>query len=177
MPTKGKPLKHLKKYQFKKGRTAWNKGLTKDKDIRAKESSIRMKENNPMKRKDIKEKSSKSHLGNKPSEETRRKRSESMKGKNSKSGITSENERIRGSIEFRLWREAVFARDNWTCRKCKERGDKLHPHHIKNFAQFLELRFAIDNGITFCKECHKKFHIIYGRQDNTKKQITKYLYE
>src|SRR4051812_38569493 len=30
---------------------------------------------------------------------------------------TPEEKRIRNSIEHKLWRDAVFARDNWTCKK------------------------------------------------------------
>ena len=73
-----------------------------------------------------------------------------------KGGKTEENKKIRCGIEFRLWREAVFSRDNWICQECCVRGGILHPHHIKSFALFPELRFAIDNGITLCVECHKK---------------------
>lgn len=90
-------------------------------------------------------------------------------------GTTPKNRKIRMSIEFRLWRESVFARDNWICQKCEERGIELHPHHIKNFAQYPELRFAIDNGITFCKKCHMKFHKIYGYKNNTMEQIKEFL--
>ena len=101
------------------------------------------------------------------------------KGNNWKGGISSENNRIRGSIETRLWREAVFARDNWTCQKCRARsGSKtvyLHSHHIKNFVEYPDLRFAIDNGIAFCKDCHWKFHNIYGRKNNNEAQIKKFL--
>jgi len=93
------------------------------------------------------------------SEDTRRKISESKKGEKSycwEGGKTKENILIRGGVEYRLWREAVFARDNWTCQECGTRGGVLHSHHIKSFANYPELRFAIDNGITLCKACHKK---------------------
>jgi len=73
---------------------------------------------------------------------------------NWKGGITSVIEKIRKSIEYRLWREAVFARDNWTCQECKKQGIYLHAHHIKSFTNYPELRFAIDNGITLCRGCH-----------------------
>lgn len=97
------------------------------------------------------------------------------KGTNWKGGITPENKRIRVSIEYRLWREAVFARDNFTCQKCEKRNIYLHPHHIFNFADYPELRFAIDNGITFCKECHKIFHNLNGTKNNNREQIKLYL--
>jgi len=90
-------------------------------------------------------------------------------------GRTPENKKARRSIEFRLWRESVFARDGWTCQKCGEIGVELHPHHIKNFAEYIELRFAIDNGITLCKKCHMKFHKIYGTRKNTIKQLEEFL--
>lgn len=90
--------------------------------------------------------------------ETRRQTSDSMKGDKNpswKGGIKLENDKIRHRIEFRLWREAVLARDNWTCRKCSKRGGRLEAHHIKPFSEYPELRFAIDNGETLCLECHK----------------------
>lgn len=77
---------------------------------------------------------------------------------------TDESKIWRKRIEYRLWREAVFARDNWICQKCKQRGGKLHPHHIRSFSLFSELRFAIDNGITLCVNCHRFLHKIYGKK-------------
>ena len=74
---------------------------------------------------------------------------------NWRGGITPAQAMARKQIEYRLWREAVFARDNWTCQECGKRGGKLHPHHIKSFAEYPELRYAIDNGRTLCLECHK----------------------
>lgn len=77
-----------------------------------------------------------------------------------KGGITSMNKMIRRSLEYKLWREAVFKRDNWTCIFCGSRGRKqvmeLHPDHIKPFAYFPELRFDINNGRTLCINCHRK---------------------
>lgn len=110
--------------------------------------------------------------------ESRKKASNSRKGCKSylwKGGISSENKIIRSGIEWRLWREAVYSRDNWTCRKCFNKGGRLHPHHIKNFAQYDELRFAIDNGVTLCINCHTEFHRNYGKKDNNSDQLSEYI--
>ena len=112
------------------------------------------------------------------SEKHRKKISKSHKGNKShfwKGGITLKNKIIRESIEFSLWREVVFARDNWTCQKYGTKGGKLHPHHIQNFADYPELRFAIDNGITFSKKAHQEFHKRYGKKNNTKGQLEEFL--
>ncbi len=97
------------------------------------------------------------------------------KGANWRGGVTPENKRIRASIEFRLWREAVFARDNWICQKTRERGAGLHPHHILNFSNYPELRFAIANGVTLSEEAHQDFHKKYGRSNNTREQLEEFL--
>jgi hypothetical protein len=119
-----------------------------------------------------------SHLGHKPSLEQRIQQSNRLKGEKShlwKGGITPENTKIRRSIELRLWREAVFARDNWTCQKYKIRGCHLVAHHINNFSEYPELRFAIDNGITLSEKAHKEFHKKYGFKNNTKEQLIEFL--
>lgn len=75
---------------------------------------------------------------------------------NWKGGATSINEKIRKSVEYKLWRKAVFERDGYVCIwGGKEHGHNLHADHIKPFAFYPELRFAIDNGRTLCVECHK----------------------
>ncbi len=88
-----------------------------------------------------------------------------------KGGISKENECLRKVAEYKLWRKAVFGRDNFTCQKCNISGGRLHPHHIFNFADYPELRFAIDNGITLCIGCHKLFHKKFGVKNNTKGQL------
>ena len=104
----------------------------------------------------------KSRTGNQDSIETRIRKSEAQKGNKShywRGGITLKNAEIRNSIELRLWREAVFARDNWTCQDCNKRGSiDLNAHHIKSFAEYPSLRTSISNGITLCEECHKLRH-------------------
>jgi len=90
-------------------------------------------------------------------------------------GITTESEKIRKSIEYRLWRESVFARDRYTCQKCLKGNKYLRSHHINNFADYPELRTAISNGITFCKKCHNKFHKKYGKRNNNKEQLKEFL--
>jgi uncharacterized protein YlzI (FlbEa/FlbD family) len=77
-----------------------------------------------------------------------------------KGGVTSVNKLIRSSLEYKLWRESVFTRDNYTCVMCLCRSGNgkaviLNADHIKPFAYFPELRFAIDNGRTLCVPCHK----------------------
>jgi len=78
-----------------------------------------------------------------------------------KGGVTSINKSIRSSLQYKLWRESVFKRDNFTCVWCGSKsGDgktvALNADHIKPFSLFPELRFAIDNGRTLCLDCHKK---------------------
>ena len=110
--------------------------------------------------------------------ESRMNFSKKQKGKNSnnwKGGITPINKTIRKSLDFNLWRKAVFARDNYTDQKTGIKGGKLHPHHIQNFAQYPELRFAIDNGITLSEKSHREFHKKYGQQNNTREQLTEFL--
>lgn len=92
-----------------------------------------------------------------------------------KGGITPENEKIRHSLEMVLWRKACFERDNWTCQKYGVRTGGLIVHHINNFAEFPELRTAIDNGITLSEKAHKEFHKIYGFRNNTRVQLEEYL--
>lgn len=128
--------------------------------------------------KDTKERISKRLRGRRLPEITRKKIGEVETGErhwNWKGGITPMNLKIRNSLESKEWRNSVFARDDWTCQKCGKRGIELRAHHILSFFQHAELKFAINNGITLCRNCHSKFHKIYGRKANTKKELKEFL--
>ena len=75
-----------------------------------------------------------------------------------KGGISLENTKIRSSKEYKEWRKAVFARDEYACVLCGASGSKkpLNADHIKSFADHPELRFDINNGRTLCEDCHKE---------------------
>ena len=80
-----------------------------------------------------------------------------------KGGRSKENTLIRLRREFRVWRKEIYERDNYTCQMCDKRSGVgqqvyLHPHHIKSFAKYPELRFEVSNGLTLCKDCHMKLH-------------------
>jgi len=86
-----------------------------------------------------------------------------------KGGITPKNKQARKGIEWKKWRSSVFTRDNWTCQTCGIRGGNLEAHHIKSFAEYSELRYKLDNGITLCRECHKLTDNFGGRKTNQNK--------
>ena len=107
--------------------------------------------------------------GKKRTEATRRRMSEAQKGNkgnNWKGGLEPINKRIHHSIDYKIWRQMVFERDDYTCRKCRKRGSCLHPHHIKGFAHYPQLRFKLDNGATLCDPCHREFHSKFGEGRN-----------
>jgi glutamate synthase domain-containing protein 2 len=90
-----------------------------------------------------------------------------------KGGITSLNESIRKSSEYKEWRKSVFERDKYTCQHCNKKGCKIHADHIKPFSIFKDLRFDINNGRTLCVECHYKTETYGGKMlkyENSKKE-------
>lgn len=120
------------------------------------------------------EKFRKSHLGKKQSEETKRKRMESISGKNHynwKGGLTPLVRQIRRCFKYRQWRNEVFKRDNWTCKICGKKGGWVEADHnpksfseifygnkIKTIKQALDCEelWDIKNGRTLCRKCHDK---------------------
>lgn len=90
-------------------------------------------------------------------------------------GINDVNDTIRKSWEYKQWRQEVYKRDNFTCRRCGDSKIALNAHHILNFSNHEELRFDISNGITLCEDCHREFHNAYGNRNNTMEQLDEFL--
>lgn len=116
------------------------------------------------KRPDIADKQKINMAGTKHSVETRKKMSDTHQLR-LKDYIRKEPEniRIRKSLKYKLWKESVFKRDNFTCQICFCRGGDKQADHIKPFALFPDLRFDLDNGRTLCVPCHRETPT-YGRQ-------------
>lgn len=70
--------------------------------------------------------------------------------------ITPENERLVASPEYKIWKQTVFRRDNFTCQLCNDHDCPLAAHHIYPKAKYPDKVLDVDNGITLCNLCHHK---------------------
>jgi len=97
---------------------------------------------------------------------------------NWKGGITPGYKKIQVSDKYSTWRNDCYKRDSFTCQICGDKsGGNLNVHHKKHFKVLIneakiynsgvswynaclsyEPLWDILNGITVCKECHKKIH-------------------
>jgi hypothetical protein len=160
------------KTHFKKGQIPWNKGKN---GCFSEKTILEMSKKRKGKNKGIEN----PFFGKKHNEKTKklltqRQLERGYKGEkhyNWKGGITPINETIRRSVEYKLWRKSVFERDKYTCVWCGKTGGTLHADHIKPFALFPELRFAIDNGRTLCVDCHKTTETFGHRTNNLKNKL------
>jgi len=144
---------HSGVYQHKKG---WKHS----KETIKKLSLAKIGENNPAKRLDVRLKISLKSKGIKKTLEQRIKNSLGHKGEkhwNWKGGKCIASKKRYFDLDYKLWREAVFERDNYACQRCKISGSRcyLTAHHVKSWKNYPELRYEIDNGLTLCEECHK----------------------
>lgn len=77
--------------------------------------------------------------------------------------------RRRDIKEFKIWSQEIKKLANYTCQKCKKTNCKLESHHIKSWIEYPEDRYKLENGICFCKGCHKEFHKLYKYKNNADK--------
>lgn len=106
--------------------------------------------------------------------EERKRRSVASLGINTKFGDglpqTSLRRRIRDLSQYRLWRTAVFERDNYVCViGGEDHGNRLNADHIIAFAVLLQMYrirtiedaiacsalWNVANGRTLCIPCHR----------------------
>lgn len=87
---------------------------------------------------------------------------------NWKGGITEADhaERVRFK---RTIQKQIFERDNYTCQICGERSKPIQVDHIQPWAEYVSLRFDINNCRTLCMECHYK--ITFGRPMSKKAKV------
>lgn len=100
-------------------------------------------------------------------------------GKNNPSYINglSHDYRVRFRIieGYKTWREEVYKRDNYTCQCCgNNKGHNLNAHHLESYNKNKNKRTELENGITLCDKCHKKFHKMFGYGNNTKEQFKQF---
>lgn len=87
-----------------------------------------------------------------------------------KGGITPLVRCVRTLIEYKLWREHIFQRDNYICLFCKQKGGRINADHIIPFSVLIQIHniktiedarkcsplWDIRNGRTLCESCHRK---------------------
>lgn len=97
-----------------------------------------------------------------------------------KGGIGRLYRSLRGVIEYKQWRSAVFERDGWKCRTCGIFGVYVTAHHIKSFRKIIRENniksteeamtcqelWDITNGITLCEPCHSLTDNYKGRANS-----------
>lgn len=74
-----------------------------------------------------------------------------------KGGITSEDQKMRSRLRFRLWRLEVYKLNPKKCFVCSN-PKFLVAHHIKSFKSYPSLRYNPKNGIVVCRHCHPMIH-------------------
>jgi len=105
---------------------------------------------------------------------------EKISGKNNWNynfNLTDEERKIKRKYpEYSKWVRQVFKKDDYTCQKCLKRGSvNLNAHHIENYAEKIKLRLDRKNGLTFCEDCHKQFHLKYGYKNNNREQVSEFI--
>lgn len=76
--------------------------------------------------------------------------------------------------ENRMFVKTVMERDEYTCQVCYKTGGSLAVHHLNGYNWDIQNRYNPNNGITLCESCHKDFHKLYGRGNNTLEQFNEY---
>ena len=98
------------------------------------------------------------------SEETREKIRQSnlsrrMVGENHPNWIVDRGKLVkrqeRNDVSYKTWRRQVWLRDNFKCKIANpDCAGRIEAHHILGWANYPELRYEVNNGITLCHAHH-----------------------
>lgn len=138
-------------YQHKRGRIAWNKGISPKQETRQKMSIAKLGDKNPMKR--LK---NRNHL--------------SKIQKDRKVNCGEKSHFWKGGISFfpyplgwiETLRDSIRQRDNFTCQECYIHQDELDGFHKKLAVHHIDYdknNLNPDNLIILCDSCHSKTNI------------------
>lgn len=92
--------------------------------------------------------------------------------------LKTDEERVsqRSDPNLKTWRNEVFIRDGFSCRKCGDcTGGNLNAHHISPYWNHADLRTDLNNGITLCQSCHTRFHTEYGWKHFTADDFSEFM--
>lgn len=138
---------------------------------------------------------SKAHLGKILSDEHKEKIRNNMIGSRLgcahpmwKGGISKIRNRLYNNNKYKIWRNLIYKRDDYTCQMCHKKGLKINSHHIIKFSKIVDdynlikyedyldcvFLWDIDNGITLCESCH---HSIRGLEEKYEDKFNKIIYE
>jgi len=80
---------------------------------------------------------------------------------------------------YNTWKRSVKQQARYICQCCGFQGKKwdgnIIAHHLNNFNDFPEQRSIFDNGVCLCKECHKRFHSIFGIKHTVKSMFEDFM--
>jgi len=109
----------------------------------------------------------KSHIGHKPTAETKRKMGLSHKGEKHWNWQGGKNPEMATRLQSKSWEETrkrVYARDNWHCHICGKHCQRkdVQCHHIVPYRVTQD--DTDDNLITLCRSCHRREEWAYYKK-------------
>lgn len=83
---------------------------------------------------------------------------------------TKKVEEVRNTKEYKNWVKEIKERDDHCC-VLWGMDKNIEAHHVESFKNNVERRLIINNGITLCHWCHKKYHAIYDLENSNVKTL------